>query len=68
MVRKETPAACKEAVTEKSWNVTGYAGKHAQLRLIDHDSGGCGHIILITYKLAINLFQIRILEFSWSSF
>ena len=26
-----------------------------------------GTSILITYKLAINLFQTRILEFSWSS-
>ena len=38
VVRKETAAACKEAMTEKSWNVTDYAGKHAQLRLIDYSS------------------------------
>ena len=44
VVRKETPAACKEAMTEKSWNVTGYAGKNAQLRLVDHYSGHFGHI------------------------
>ena len=35
---------CKEAMTEKSWNVTGYAGKNAQLRLVDHFSGHLGHI------------------------
>ena len=44
VVRKETPAACKEAMTEKSWNVTGYAGKNAQLRLVDHFSRPWGHI------------------------
>ena len=44
VARKETPAACTGAMTEKSWNVTGYAGKHAQLRLIDHFSGTWGHI------------------------
>ena len=43
VVRKETPAACKEAMTEKSWNITGYAGKNAQLRLFDHFSGYWGH-------------------------
>ena len=44
VVRKETPAACKEAMMEKSWNVTGYAGKNAQLRLVDNSSAGWGHI------------------------
>ena len=44
VVRKETPTTCKEAMTEKSWNVTDYAGKHAQLRLVDHYSGHFGHI------------------------
>ena len=43
-VRKETPTECNNVMKEKSWNVTGYAGKHAQLRLIDHHSGGWGHI------------------------
>ena len=44
VVRDETPKACKEAMTEQSWNVTGYAGKNAQLRLVDHFSGFFGHI------------------------
>ena len=44
VVCKETPATCDEAMKEKNWNVTGYAGKHAQLRLVDHYSGGWGHI------------------------
>ena len=44
VVRDETPKACKEAMTEKSWNVTDYAGKNAQLRLVDHFSGFFGHI------------------------
>ena len=44
VVRKETSEACTEAMTEKSWNVTGYAGKNAQLRLVDHSSGGWGHL------------------------
>lgn len=44
VVRKETPTDCDDAMKEKSWNVTGYAGKHAQLRLIDHSSSHWGHI------------------------
>ena len=44
VLRKETAAACTEAMTEKSWNVTDYAGKNAQLRLVDHSSGHWGHI------------------------
>ena len=44
VVRKETPQTCKEAMTQKSWNVTGYAGKNAQLRLVDNSSGHWGHI------------------------
>ena len=44
VVRKETPAACKEAMTEKSWNVTGYAGKNALSRLIGYYLGYWGHI------------------------
>ena len=65
VVRKETPAACKEALMEKSWNVTGYAGKNAQLRLVDISQGPGVTSVLITYKLAFNLFQTRILEFPW---
>ena len=44
VVRKKTTKACNEAMTEKRWNVTGYAGKNAQLRLVDHFSGHWGHI------------------------
>ena len=44
VVRKETPKECDEAMKEKSWNVTGYAGKNAQLRLIGHYLGYWGHI------------------------
>ena len=44
VVRDETPKACIEAMTEQSWNVTGYAGKNAQLRLVDNSSGHWGHI------------------------
>ena len=44
VVREEIPTKCDEAVREKSWNVTGYAGKNGQLRLVDHFSGGWGHI------------------------
>ena len=44
VVRNKTTKACNEAMTEKRWNVTGYAGKHAQLRLVDHYSGHWGHI------------------------
>ena len=44
VVLKEIPTACKEAMTEKSWNVTDYAGKNAQLRLVDHYHDHFGHI------------------------
>ena len=44
VVREETSAACDEAMTEKSWNVRGYAGKNAQLRLVDHYHEHFGHI------------------------
>ena len=44
VVREETPTECDETMTEKSWNVTDYTGKHAQLRLIDYSSGFWGHI------------------------
>ena len=44
VVREETPKEFNEAMKEKSWNVTDYAGKNAQLRLVDHFSGHCGHI------------------------
>ena len=35
---------CIETMYEKSWNVSGFTGSRAQLRLIDHSSGGWGHI------------------------
>ena len=44
VVREETPRTCDEAMTEKRWNVKDYAGKNAQLRLVDNFSGGWGHI------------------------
>ena len=44
VVREETPKECNEAMKEKSWNVTDYAGKNAQLRLVDRFSGDWGHI------------------------
>ena len=44
VVREETPRTCDEAMKEESWNVTDYAGKNAQLRLVDHFSGDWGHI------------------------
>ena len=44
VVRNKTTKACDEAMKEESWNVTGYAGKNAQLRLVDNSSAGWGHI------------------------
>ena len=44
VVRKKTTKACNEAMKEESWNVTDYAGKNAQLRLVDNSSGDWGHI------------------------
>ena len=44
VVLVQTAKRCAEAMTEKSWDVTSYVGKHAQLRLIDHSSGVWGHL------------------------
>ena len=44
VVRNKMTKECDEAMKEKSWNVPGYAGKNAQLRLVDHSSGHWGHI------------------------
>ena len=44
VVRNKVTKECDEAMKEKRWNVTGYAGKNAQLRLVDHFSGHWGHI------------------------
>lgn len=35
---------CVETMFEKKWNVSGFTGSQAQLRLIDHSSEGWGHI------------------------
>ena len=35
---------CYDAMTEKSWDVSGFTGKQAQWRLIDSSSDGWGHI------------------------
>lgn len=43
VVLRET-GDCHESMTEKSWDVSGYIGKQAQLRLIDSSSGPWGHI------------------------
>ena len=44
VVRNKTTKECDEAMKVKSWKVAGYAGKTAQLRLVDHYSGHFGHI------------------------
>ena len=44
VVRNKRTKECDEAMKEESWNVTDYAGKNAQLRLVDHSSGHFGHI------------------------
>ena len=44
VVRNKTTKECDEAMKVKSWKVAGYAGKNAQLRLVDHYSGHFGHI------------------------
>ena len=43
VVHRET-GGCDESMAERSWNVTGYKNKKAQLRLIDSSSDGWGHI------------------------
>ena len=35
---------CSESMSERSWDVTGFKYKEAQLRLVDAHSGGWGHI------------------------
>lgn len=35
---------CNESMTERIWDVTGFKYKEAQLRLVDAQSGGWGHI------------------------
>ncbi|KAM7430316.1 hypothetical protein ABFA07_018943 [Porites harrisoni] len=35
---------CSESMTEKSWDVSSFVGRIAQLRLVDHSSGHLGHI------------------------
>ena len=35
---------CMETMCEKKWNVSGFTGNQAQLRLIDYSSGHWGHI------------------------
>ena len=35
---------CSESMTEKSWDVSSFVGRIAQLRLVDHSSGHWGHI------------------------
>ena len=42
--REEGSRNCIETMSEKSWNVSGFTGSQAQLRLIDHSSEGWGHI------------------------
>ena len=41
---EEVSANCIETMSDKSWNVSGFTGSRAQLRLIDHSSEGWGHI------------------------
>ncbi|XP_073231829.1 uncharacterized protein [Porites lutea] len=44
VVLVQTAKRCAEDMTEKSWDVTSYVGKHAQLRLIDYSSAAWGHL------------------------
>ena len=43
VVFRET-GGCSESMTEKSWNVSGFVGRMAQLRLVDNSSTHYGHI------------------------
>ena len=43
VVLRET-GGCHESMAERSWDVTRYKNKKAQLRLIDRSSDGWGHI------------------------
>ncbi|KAL9962274.1 hypothetical protein ACROYT_G031360 [Oculina patagonica] len=40
----QATGGCSESMIERSWDVTGYQNKEAQLRLVDDTSGGWGHI------------------------
>ena len=41
---------CHESMTEKVWDVSGYIGRRAQLRLVDHTSASWGHINFDQFK------------------
>lgn len=43
VVLQET-GRCHESMTQRSWDVTRYKNREAQVRLIDNHSGGWGHI------------------------
>ena len=43
VVHQET-GRCTESMAERTWDVTGYKNKEANLRLVDSSSGGWGHI------------------------
>ena len=49
VVHRET-GSCHESMTKKRWDVPGYIGKQAQLRLIDNASGGWGHLNFDHFK------------------
>ena len=36
--------SCSETMEERHWDVSAHHGKEAQIRLVDNDSGGWGHI------------------------
>ena len=42
--RHHHPKRCTETMFEEKWNVSGFTGSQAQLRLLDHSSGHWGHI------------------------
>ena len=45
IVRSET-GDNSETLSWKSWNVAGYAGKQAQIQIIDKNNGGWGHLLV----------------------
>jgi hypothetical protein len=44
VVAKETGRQCFETMETREWNVEGYHGQEAQIRLVDNSSGSWGHL------------------------
>ncbi|KAK2571812.1 hypothetical protein P5673_003213 [Acropora cervicornis] len=44
MVVRHTTGECDETMKRKAWDVHGYVGRRARVKLVDFSSGSWGHI------------------------